>query len=197
LKFFKAHRIPPIVYVDLFTEGTDIFVDNDRDGHPFHLLYLERNRLHCRFVGDVTRVLCPQTIHVGALAERGPLEELNGHLERAFGAAIRHQVMNNTNAEGAFLEILTPGNSKWRALSRLLDLEGIAAEQVIAIGDEINDLEMIRHAGVGVAMGNAIPAIKAVADYVTRSNEEDGVAHVVEQFVLKEMEDDAPRTDRS
>jgi hypothetical protein len=196
LKFLKAHRIPPIVYVDLFTEGTDIFVENDREGHRIHLQYLERHRLHCRFVGDVTQVFCPQTIHVGALADRAPLDEINVHLERAFGETIRHLVMNNTNDEGAFLEIMTPGNSKWRALSRLLDLEGIAAEDVICIGDEINDLEMIRHAGLGVAMGNAIPAIKAVADYITRSNEEDGVAHVIEQFVLKEMDDDAPRTDR-
>jgi hypothetical protein len=197
VKFFKGHNIPPIVYVDLFAQGTDIFVDNDRDGHPFHLQYLARNRPHCRFVGDVAQVSCPQTIHVGALAERGPLEHLDAHLARAFGTAIRHHVMNNTNEEGAFLEILTPGNSKWRALSRLMEMDGIAPEQVIGIGDEINDLEMIRHAGLGVAMGNAIPAIKAVANYITGSNEEDGVAYVVEQFVLKEMEDDASRTDRS
>jgi Cof subfamily protein (haloacid dehalogenase superfamily) len=196
VKFLKAHGVPPIVYVDLFAQGTDIFVDNDRDGHRFHLRYLEQNRPHCRFVGDVTQVFCPQTIHIGALAERGPLERLNTRLERAFGAAIRHHVMDNTNQEGAFLEILTPGNSKWRALSRLLELEGIAPEQVIGIGDEINDLEMIRHAGLGVAMGNAIPAIKAEADFITRSNEEDGVAHVVEQFVLKERQDDASRAHR-
>jgi hydroxymethylpyrimidine pyrophosphatase-like HAD family hydrolase len=56
---------------------------------------------------------------------------------------------------------------------------------------------MITHAGLGVAMGNAIPAVKAVAQYVTHSNEEDGVAHVVEQFVLKETQDDPPRTHRS
>ena len=68
---------------------------------------------------------------------------------------------------------------------------------MICIGDEINDLEMISHAGLGVAMGNAIPAVKAVADYITCSNEEDGVAHVVEQFVLKEIGDDPPRTHRS
>ena len=105
--------------------------------------------------------------------------------------------MNNTNDEGAFLEIMSPGNSKWRALSRLIEREGLTAEQVICIGDEVNDLEMIRHAGLGVAMGNAIPAVKAVANYITHSNEEDGVAHVVERFLLKEAEDDPPRTHRS
>jgi 5-amino-6-(5-phospho-D-ribitylamino)uracil phosphatase len=197
VKFLRAHGATPIVYVDLFTQGIDIHLDNERDGHPFHLKYLERNRAHCHFVGDVTSVFCPQTIHVGALADRASLERLDVRLEREFGSSIRHLVMNNTNDEGAFLEIMTPGNSKWRALSVLINAAGFAPEQVICIGDEVNDLEMIRHAGLGVAMGNATPAIKAVADYITRTNEEDGVAYVVEQFVLKETENDPPRTQRS
>jgi hydroxymethylpyrimidine pyrophosphatase-like HAD family hydrolase len=105
--------------------------------------------------------------------------------------------MNNTNAEGAFLELMSPDTSKWRALSKLIAGEGYTPEQIICIGDEVNDLEMISHAGLGVAMGNAIPEVKAVAQYVTHSNEEDGVAHVIEQFVLKERQDDSPRTHRS
>jgi Cof subfamily protein (haloacid dehalogenase superfamily) len=197
LKFLKSHGATPIVYVDLFSQGIDIYLDNERDGHPFHLKYLERNRANCHFVGDVTRVFCPQTIHIGALADRPSLEHLNVRLEREFGSSVRHHVMNNTNNEGAFLEIMSPGNSKWHALSRLIEMAGLTAQDVICIGDEVNDLEMIRHAGLGVAMGNAIPAVKAVADYTTRSNEEDGVAHVVEQFLLKEMEDDPPRAHRS
>jgi len=197
MKFLKAHGVEPIVYVDLFSQGIDIYLDNERDGHPFHLKYLERNLANCHFVGDVTQVFCPQTIHIGALADRPSLERLNVRLEREFGTAARHHIMNNTNAEGAFLEIMSPGHSKWRALSRLIDLEGFTAEQVICIGDEVNDVEMIRHAGLGVAMGNAIPAVKAVAKYITHTNEEDGVAHVVERFLLKEVEDDPPRTHRS
>jgi hydroxymethylpyrimidine pyrophosphatase-like HAD family hydrolase len=197
VKFLKAHGVTPIVYVDLFTQGIDIYLDNERDGHPFHLKYLQTNRLHCHFVGDVTRVFCPQTIHVGALADRPSLERLNVRIERELGSSVRHLIMNNTNDEGAFLEIMRPDSSKWRALSRLIEMEGLSPEEVICIGDEVNDLEMIRHAGLGVAMGNAIQAVKAAAHYITRSNEEDGVAHVVEQFLLKETEDGPPRTHRS
>ncbi len=192
--FLKARGVTPIVYVDLFAQGTDIYLENDQDGHPYHLRYLERNRAHCRFIGDVTRTFCPQTIHVGALADRPSLQGVREHLTREFGESITHRVVSNTNDEGAFLEIMGPGSSKWRALSMLMEAEGIAPEQVIGIGDEMNDLEMITHAGLGVAMGNAIPEIKEVADYVTLTNEEDGVAHVIEQFLLKETEDDAPRT---
>jgi hydroxymethylpyrimidine pyrophosphatase-like HAD family hydrolase len=55
---------------------------------------------------------------------------------------------------------------------------------VISIGDSWNDKEMLEVAGLGVAMGNAIEPLKAVADYVTLTNNEEGVRHVVEKFVL-------------
>jgi len=196
ITFLKRHGVTPIVYVDLFAQGTDIYLDNDRDGHPYHLEYMEKNRTYCQFVGDVARTFCPQTIHVGALADRESLERVDGYLAHQFGESLRHLVISDAGRQGYYLEIMSPGSSKWHALSVLLQAEGIAPEQVISIGDEINDLEMIRHAGLGVAMGNAIPAVKAVADHVTLSNEEDGVAHVVEQFLLKEAKDDVPRTDR-
>ena len=61
---------------------------------------------------------------------------------------------------------------------------GIKREEVICMGDAGNDEHMIRYAGLGVAMGNAFEEIKAVADFVTKSNNEDGVAYVIDQFVL-------------
>jgi hydroxymethylpyrimidine pyrophosphatase-like HAD family hydrolase len=57
-------------------------------------------------------------------------------------------------------------------------------EEVMAIGDEENDLPMVEYAGMGVAMDNAVDAVKEVANYITSSNEEDGVAEVIEKFVL-------------
>ena len=56
----------------------------------------------------------------------------------------------------------------------------------MAIGDNLNDLEMIRYAGLGVAIGNARQEVKDAANAVTTSNEEDGVAQAIEQYVLKD-----------
>jgi hydroxymethylpyrimidine pyrophosphatase-like HAD family hydrolase len=61
---------------------------------------------------------------------------------------------------------------------------GIRREEMIAIGDGFNDLSMIEYAGLGVVIGNAPEAIRSKADYVTLSNDEDGVAHVLDRFVL-------------
>lgn len=85
-----------------------------------------------------------------------------------------------------FLECVPLGIDKAQSLNRLITTLGITKEEVIACGDGYNDLSMIRFAGLGVAMANAAKDIQSEADYVTLSNEEDGVAHVIEQFILAE-----------
>lgn len=82
-----------------------------------------------------------------------------------------------------FLEFLNKKSSKGTGVKALADHLGIKKEEIICIGDAGNDLDMIEFAGLGVAMGNAFDEVKAVADYITYSNEEDGVAHVIEKFI--------------
>ena len=83
-----------------------------------------------------------------------------------------------------FLECVPLGIDKARSLDRLISSLGISRKEVIACGDGYNDLSMIRFAGLGVAMANAAKDIQSEADFVTLSNEEDGVAHVIEHFIL-------------
>ena len=85
---------------------------------------------------------------------------------------------------GFFLECVPPGIEKSQSLARLLGELGIKREEVIAVGDGYNDKGMIEYAGLGVAMANASIEVQDAADYITYSNEEDGVAHVVEKFIL-------------
>lgn len=83
-----------------------------------------------------------------------------------------------------FLECVPPGIDKAHTLEILCSKRGIKKEEIIACGDSWNDLSMIEYAGLGVAMGNAVDDLKAKADYVTASNEEDGVAEVIERFIM-------------
>lgn len=83
-----------------------------------------------------------------------------------------------------FLEAMPLNIDKAHSLDRLLELLNISKEKVIACGDGHNDISMIEYAGLGVAMQNAEEEVKAVSDYITLSNEEDGVGHVVEKFML-------------
>ena len=83
-----------------------------------------------------------------------------------------------------FLEILDKRVNKGTGVKSLADTLGIKAEEVMALGDQENDIAMLEYAGVGAAMDNAIPAVKAAANFVTKSNLEDGVAYAIEKFVL-------------
>jgi hydroxymethylpyrimidine pyrophosphatase-like HAD family hydrolase len=83
------------------------------------------------------------------------------------------------------LEFMEEGISKGTSLSSLIQQLGISRKEVIAIGDSNNDLSMIEFADLGVTMGNASEFIKALVDFVTDTNMNDGVAKVVEEFVLK------------
>jgi hypothetical protein len=74
--------------------------------------------------------------------------------------------------------------SKWQALQQLAAQQGIAHEEIIAVGDDHNDLDMIRYAGLGIAMGNAVPEVQAAADVITASNAEDGLVQALERFIL-------------
>ena len=83
-----------------------------------------------------------------------------------------------------FLECVPVGIDKATSLNRLITELHIQSEEIISCGDNYNDLSMINFAGLGVAMANAPSEIQKQANYVTYSNEEDGVAHVVEKFIL-------------
>ena len=72
---------------------------------------------------------------------------------------------------------------KATSLQKLLNSLGMTADEMICCGDGYNDVSMIEYAGLGVAMGNAQPAVKDSADFVTRTNDEDGILHVINLFM--------------
>jgi len=81
--------------------------------------------------------------------------------------------------EGRFLELLERSCSKGAALADLCAVYGIDRSEVVAIGDNVNDLEMLEYAGLAVAMGNAPPEVQAAAGWGTASTAEDGVAPAI------------------
>ncbi len=84
------------------------------------------------------------------------------------------------------VEVMKKDSSKRSGIEKIAEEFKIKPHEVICIGDSGNDEQMIEYAGLGVAMGNAFPEIKEIADYVTYSNEENGVAHVIDKFILHE-----------
>ncbi len=81
------------------------------------------------------------------------------------------------------LEFTRSGVTKGTGLRFLCEYLKIDMEQTMACGDTQNDMDILKTAGIGVAMGNATPEIREIADYVTLSNEESGVAHAISRFL--------------
>ncbi len=85
-------------------------------------------------------------------------------------------------SEPFFLEIVPKTVDKAQSLERLLKTLGFSTDECIAFGDGFNDITMIRYAGLGIAMNNASDTVKREADYVTGSNDEDGIANLLEEM---------------
>ena len=93
---------------------------------------------------------------------------------------------NTVRSQNILFEILPKGASKASALQALSQTLGYSRDHVMALGDANNDLEMLRFAGYSVAMGNGNAAVKEIADFITLTNDEDGVAHAIHKLIETE-----------
>ncbi len=99
--------------------------------------------------------------------------------------AVFKEMYEVIKSRAVLLEFMPKGVTKAYGLSLLAKDLGLQPTEIMSIGDEENDLPMIEYAGIGVAMANAVDPVKAVANVITASNEEDGVAQVIEKYLLK------------
>lgn len=106
------------------------------------------------------------------------LEKVEVEVNNQFG-----DLLNIYRSEPYFLEIMPQNVDKAYSLERLLAHLNLSRDEMVACGDGFNDLSMVRYAGMGVAMGNAQQVVKEEADFVTASNDEDGLVLVVEKFL--------------
>jgi HAD superfamily hydrolase (TIGR01484 family) len=95
-----------------------------------------------------------------------------------------HPELEISNSSPTNLEINAAGVNKAQGLKKVCEFLGLTMDQVMAVGDSLDDLAMIKEAGLGVAMGNAQPLVKDTADWVTTTNDEAGVAHAIRTWVL-------------
>ena len=83
-----------------------------------------------------------------------------------------------------WLDISQKGIQKYKGISQIAKIENIPNENIIAFGDGLNDIDMLQHSGIGVAMKNALPEVKKISNYVTeKTNDEDGVIAFLEKYL--------------
>jgi hydroxymethylpyrimidine pyrophosphatase-like HAD family hydrolase len=102
-------------------------------------------------------------------------------------ATLPHPVRVLYSARYQFVQILAQTADKAEALRVLMASWGQTLDNVAAFGDDTNDVEMVRDSGFGVAMANAVDEVKAVADFTTRTNNEDGVAFTMQKLLAGDL----------
>ena len=184
LDAFDDLALTPFLYVDSADGDTDFYVPRGAPLSVEHEDYLAKNAKWYQLVDSLRDGVPRQVIQAATFADSAVLPEAKRALEERLGDAVTIHHLGSPKYIGRFLECQSGRASKWCAVATLAAMQGIAAEEIVAVGDDENDISMLRGAGLGVAMENASYAVKSAADVVTASNDGDGVAQVIER-VLK------------
>jgi hypothetical protein len=132
------------------------------------------------------------TIRLGICAEPAEARRVKVDLEARFDGRILCQNLFVPTYGVEVMEIFDPAVNKWEGLLHVARRHGIAPGEIVAIGDDVNDLPMIQNAGLGVAMGNARPEVKAVAQRVIGSNHNEGLASFLDELVDQHLVEPEP-----
>lgn len=170
LVFSHRHPDPPVFHVGGVPGGAHFQA------------YVGRNQAACRQEPALRRADVPQVVEVAALGRGTAFEATAGRVLASFAGRLRCHVMELSldGTYGRIAEFFAPGTSKWQAFLGLFPQAAQHPEQVIAIGDEANDVEMVAAAGLGIAMGNAVPAVRNAARSITADQDHEGVAQALE-----------------
>ena len=177
------------IYAEIAAENR-IYVEQTLADHlmdypiPYHHYWYMRDR---RFIAveSIAEHFLKNGIGIEKVNIYGMPKELQ---EEVFEDLSKLDFIRFTNAKaGPDLEFYRVDLNKMEALEALLQELGVSIEQAFAIGDSKTDYDVLCHAGVSVAMGNAIPSVKEVAKYMTAPNTEDGVGVAIEKYVLSQQ----------
>lgn len=171
-------------YPHLFTHDTvysEKLIYSSRNYDLWNKFIPENERVKIEIVEDLS--LVPEKEDnilkvVSASEDVSGINELKEFIKTKYDLEVVSAIQGN-------FEVMAKGVSKGNAIKALCEMYDINEDEVICIGDSENDESMLEVAGLSVAMGNAEEYLKTIANYITDTNEEDGVAKVIEKFILE------------
>ena len=178
LDYFESDALRLLLSVHFYIND-QLYV---REVTPETKIYAERADIQPMPVGDLRKTLHSEPTKVLALSDdTAVIEQMLGSLRKQYTPAELYL----TKSVATFFEATNPAANKGTAVRYLAEeILGLSAQNVMTIGDNFNDVEMLEYAGLGVAMGNAPAQVQAIANWVAPDVEEDGAAVAIEAFVL-------------
>ena len=133
------------------------------------------------------------TIRIGLVAPSNEVRYVLKILQETFGSRIVSHCIHVPAYGVDVLEVFDPAVNKWQGILHVARHHGVAEHEIVAIGDDVNDVPMLRHAGLGVAMGNARPEVQAAAHRVIGRNDEDGLAIFLNELLTQHTVTPSPQ----
>lgn len=183
LKLGKELSLHPIVHVDYYEDGIDMLVESvffEKEAYSYFTATENRYKImSIEELFEQERVLA--LVYPG---KKSKLVDFYKQLNNRFPKAYNSHILEKIQIAEAMLEIMNPWGSKWKSLVEYADTKGIKADEIIAVGDDNNDLEMIINSGLGISMKNGSSLMLEAADLVTqRDNNESGVAYELRKIL--------------
>lgn len=172
LKIGRQVGCPPLVYL-----GDKVYSEPQQN--PYCQVYEEMMKHPLTYVEDLSVLL--DGTPIGKISLMGEPERM-----RQADALMRAEGVSAVWGFSADFGIDLVGRSKRPALEQVLERLGVSREETVTVGDSDNDLEMIRFGGLGVAMANASPRLQQAAGWVTRDNDHNGVAYLIDSVILRQ-----------
>lgn len=170
----------PLLCSDTFDEDFDFYHGCTVARKPQLAEYIELNPGRGRLWPGMIAEPPPRPFAGFIMGTREEMLDLDRLLHASFPGQLSTNVLRVRRYSGFICEIAPAGVTKWSAIMRLARGWGIGRQEICAVGDDVNDIAMIHAAGLGVAMGNAQAPVKAAADRIAPSHDDDGLATVVE-----------------
>jgi 5-amino-6-(5-phospho-D-ribitylamino)uracil phosphatase len=181
---FRHRQELAVSFTDRSPDKFDFMVTNAPTGRPLFDDYLDQNRNHAEVDPDWPSRPDRMHYHLCAIGTLPAMREFERAILDRVPGLVQTFVQKSPRYAGTMCEILRHDANKWTAMLQLAELSEIGPEAICAVGDDMNDLPMLRGAGLGVAMGHACPEVIAAADLVTGADDEDGLATLIEDYLL-------------
>jgi hydroxymethylpyrimidine pyrophosphatase-like HAD family hydrolase len=183
VNYLKQAGYDPLVH-DPVPESHHVWYESARSVNAWRARYIEANGEKARLILNLEDRLDRDPAQIAVSGSLSAMHDLRTQLRSRWHTIGLILSRSTLVPDYFFLEIVPERVSKADALAVLGAMHGVPSAEMISIGDNFNDLDMIHYAGLGVAMDNAPEEVKTTADLIAPSNDEDGVAYIIENFLL-------------
>lgn len=177
----KEMGLHPVIHIDNYEEDIDMVIELEKKSEEYYSYLYGKDRI--RKLKNFNCMPDMNILSVVYLGNREKLKRFSDYINKTYETSYKTYLMTNIESADALLEICSYDVSKWTSIVKHANLHGIKKEEIVVIGDDNNDVEMIKKAGLGIAMKNGIDEVKEVADIITeRDNNDSGLSHVLKSY---------------